>query len=66
MTMERNEICVKSTRGDADEVGERGAYRMVNRISQLLGQSGEFAGRTPGTGVAVTQTEQYRSVSSCP
>ncbi|WP_353062911.1 hypothetical protein RBB77_16660 [Tunturibacter psychrotolerans] len=26
----------KVNAGDADEVGERGAYRTVNRISQLL------------------------------
>ena len=32
----------------ADEVGERGAFRMVNRISRAAATAGEFAGRSLG------------------
>jgi hypothetical protein len=51
----------------ADEVGERGDFRKVNRdlIAAVMAIKSIPDGH-PGTGDAVVQIEQYRSVFPCP
>ena len=51
---------------EADEVCERGVFRKVNRSFLLLYWQDEISDQHPGTGDAVVQIEQYRSVFPCP
>jgi len=61
-----NAAAAKVTVWQADEVCERGVFRKVNRTFRPAVMADGVSDRHPGTGGAVVQIEQYRSVSKCP